>query len=213
MTESSRVTLGAVVGSLRSGSFHRVVFENAQELVPDGVSMVEISVVELPFFNEDLEGSDAPASVRGFQAAVGGVDGLVFFSPEYNGGVPAVTKNAVDWASRPRGESPIQDLPILEGIVGRHDVVNVREALAHTAQLAGGRVFDRTVGLASIAARIEDRCDEEIRAQLGAVWPSSPRMSARLRAVGTDRMTVAPVSTFTVRATPWHRRTVRHPRP
>lgn len=172
MTESSRVTLGAVVGSLRSGSFHRVVFENAQELVPDGVSMVEISVVELPFFNEDLEGSDAPASVRGFQAAVGGVDGLVFFSPEYNGGVPAVTKNAVDWASRPRGESPIQDLPILVvgATPGRHDVVNVREALAHTAQLAGGRVFDRTVGLASIAARIEDRrCDEELRAQLGAV--------------------------------------------
>ena len=171
MTNASPVTLGAIVGSLRTGSFHRIVFENAQRTAPDGVALVEIPVVDLPFFNEDLEGADGPDAIRTFQAAVDEVDGLVFFSPEYNGGVPAVTKNAVDWASRPRGDAPIHGLPILivGATPGRHEVANVRAALAHTAAIAGGRVFDRSVGLASISRRIEDgRCDDEIIAELGS---------------------------------------------
>ena len=171
MTASSPVTLGAVIGSLREGSFHRIVFENALEVLPDGVSMAEIPVVDLPFFNEDLEGPDGPAEIGAYQDAVRGMDGLVFFSPEYNGGVPAVTKNAVDWASRPRGEAPIGGLPILVvgATPGRHDVANVRQALSHTAGSAGGRVFERTLGLASISRRIEDRrCDAEIQAELEA---------------------------------------------
>ncbi|MEM9464491.1 MAG: NADPH-dependent FMN reductase [Actinomycetota bacterium] len=171
MTASSPVTLGAVIGSLREGSFHRIVFENAQELLPDGVSLTEIPIVDLPFFNQDLEGPDGPDSVLAFQAAVDALDGLVFFSPEYNGGVPAVTKNAVDWASRPRGDAPIHGLSVLVvgATPGRHDVPNVREALSKTAQSAGGRVFERSIGLSSISRRIEDRrVDAEIRAELEA---------------------------------------------
>lgn len=171
MTASSPVRLGAVVGSLRTGSFHRIVFENALGALPEGVEMVEISIADLPFFNEDLEGPDGPEAIRSYQAAVGAVDGLVFFSPEYNGGVPAVTKNAVDWASRPRDGAPIHGLPILivGATPGRHEVANVRQALAHTAQIAGGRVFDRSLGLASISRRIDDgRCDDEILDELGS---------------------------------------------
>lgn len=172
MTAPTPVTLGAVVGSLREGSFHRIVFENATEVVPDAVTLVEIPVAALPFFNEDLEGPDGPAEVLAYQASVGAVDGLVFFSPEYNGGVPAVTKNAVDWASRPRGEAPLADLPVLVvgATPGRHEVANVREALSHTARLAGGRVFDRSLGLASISRRIEGRrAEPELRDELASM--------------------------------------------
>lgn len=172
MTEAPPVKLGAIVGSLRRDSFHRIVFENAQTALPPGVSLVEIPVVDLPFFNEDLEGEDGPDAIRTFQATVDAFDGVVFFTPEYNGGVPAVTKNAVDWASRPRTGAPIHGLPILivGATPGRHEVANVRQALAHTAQIAGGRVFDRSLGLASISRRIDDRrCDEEIIGELSSV--------------------------------------------
>ena len=168
MTDSP-LSLGAVIGSLRVGSFHRIVFENAAEVVPADVALTEIPVVDLPFFNEDLEGPDGPDVIADYQAAIRGLDGLVFFSPEYNGGVPAVTKNAVDWASRPRGDAPIQGLPVLVvgATPGRHEVANVREALSHTARSAGGRVFERSLGLASISRRIEDRrCEAEVRAEL-----------------------------------------------
>lgn len=173
MTAPSPIRIGAVVGSLRAGSFHRIVFENALDVLGEGVTMNEISIVDLPFFNEDLEGPDGPATIREYQAAVDAVDGLVFFSPEYNGGVPAVTKNAVDWASRPRGAAPIHGLPILVigATPGRHEVANIRQALPHTAQIAGGRVFDRSLGLASISRRIEDRrCDDEILAELRSIF-------------------------------------------
>ena len=172
MTAPTPIRLGAIVGSLRVGSFHRTVFENAVSVLDDDVSLREIPIVELPFFNEDLEGPDGPGVIRDYQTAVGAVDGLVFFSPEYNGGVPAVTKNAVDWASRPRGDAPIHGLPILVvgATPGRHEVANVRQALAHTAQSAGGRVFERSLGLASISRRIEDgHCDAEILDELSSI--------------------------------------------
>ncbi len=169
MSETPPLVLGAIVGSLRAGSFHRILFESAAAAAPDGVELREIPIVDLPFFNQDLEGPDGPEAIRAYQAAVGAVAGLVIFTPEYNGGVPSVTKNAVDWASRPRGEAPIHELPILivAATPGRHEVENVRRALAHTADIAGGRVHERSLGLASISRRIEDRtCAPDVVAEL-----------------------------------------------
>jgi NAD(P)H-dependent FMN reductase len=169
---TSTLRLGAVIGSLRTGSFHRMLFENAQELMPDDVSLVEIPIVDLPFFNEDLEGPDGPEVIATFQGAVREVEGLVLFSPEYNSGVPAVTKNAVDWASRPRGAAPIHGLPflVIGATPGRHEVVNGREALTVTARSAGGRPLERSLGLASISRRLDHgRGDDDLRDDLRTV--------------------------------------------
>ncbi len=173
MSDAQPLVLGALVGSLRTGSVHRALFERAATAAPDDVDLREIPIVDLPFFNQDLEGPDGPASVRSFQDAVGEIDGLVIFTPEYNAGVPALTKNAIDWASRPRGAAPIQDLPVLivAATPGRHEVENVRRALTHTAASAGARVHERSLGLASITRRLEDQTGElelitELRASL-----------------------------------------------
>ena len=71
MSDTQPLVLGALVGSLRSGSVHRALFERAATAAPDDVDLREIPIVDLPFFNQDLEGPDGPASVRSFQDAVG----------------------------------------------------------------------------------------------------------------------------------------------
>lgn len=102
-TVMSRVL--AVSGSLRAASYHTQILRSLQPLAPGGMR-IELfeGLGDLPHFSEDLE-ADPPASVRRLRQAVADADGLIIATPEYNGGIPGVLKNAFDWASRPRGES------------------------------------------------------------------------------------------------------------
>jgi chromate reductase len=108
-------TIAAVIGSLRARSFSRSVFGAAGELVPDGTVLVEASITDLPLFNQDVEAAGDPAAVTGLKDAVASADAVILFTPEYNRSIPAVTKNAVDWLSRPPRTGPIVDTPV--GIV------------------------------------------------------------------------------------------------
>lgn len=65
----------------------------------------------LPFFNEDLN-ADKPAIVIDFLALVRDADGILCCTPEYNHSIPAVLKNAIDWASRPAFKSPLKGKPV-----------------------------------------------------------------------------------------------------
>jgi chromate reductase len=58
---------------------------------------------DVPMFNQDLE-DDVPAPVLQLREKVRAADGVLFVTPEYNRGIPAVLKNAVDWCSRPTGK-------------------------------------------------------------------------------------------------------------
>jgi len=70
---------------------------------PDGVSLSEIDVSSLPFYNGDVEesGGVLPASVQSLHDTLAAADGILIFTPEYNGSYPALTKNVIDWLSRP----------------------------------------------------------------------------------------------------------------
>ncbi len=73
---------------------------------------VEIPALQqLPFYCEDLN-RDQPASVRAFLQAVRDCDAILCITPEYNHSIPAVLKNAIDWASRPAFHSPLKDKPV-----------------------------------------------------------------------------------------------------
>lgn len=91
------------VGSLRTGSVNGAVMRAALANQPAGVSLTELDVSAIPFFNGDVEeeGASVPASVQALHEAVAAADGILAFTPEYNGSYPAVTKNVIDWLSRP----------------------------------------------------------------------------------------------------------------
>lgn len=99
--ESKKV--GLFVGSLREGSYNRKFAKHIQSVAPQGCQMDIMEISDLPFYNEDLDNGNPPASFTQFRERVAALDALIFFTPEYNRSVPAVLKNAIDVASRPYG--------------------------------------------------------------------------------------------------------------
>ena len=100
----SNLTIGVIVGSLRKASFNRQLAHALIGLLPAGATAKIIEIGELPLYNQDLDGK-LPEPLQRFKAEVAGVDALLFVTPEYNRGIPGVLKNAIDWGSRPYGQS------------------------------------------------------------------------------------------------------------
>lgn len=101
-------TILAFAGSLRAGSFNRALLRAAQELAPAGITIESFDLRPIPLYDGDLEERGVPEPVVSFKGAIRAADGLLIVTPEYNAGVPAVLKNAIDWASRTAaGESPV----------------------------------------------------------------------------------------------------------
>jgi chromate reductase len=99
-------------GSLRAGSYNRSLLRAAKELAPGGMEIEILEIGAIPLYNADLEAEGDPAPVAEFKRAVGAADGLLIATPEYNLGVPGVTKNVIDWASRPPRGSVLDGKPV-----------------------------------------------------------------------------------------------------
>ena len=108
--------IAGIAGSLRSGSYNRALLRAAQELAPEGMVVEPFDLIDVPLYNGDVEAQGDPDAVAALKQAVRAADGVLFVTPEYNHGVPAVTKNAVDWASRPPSEAALHEKPV--GIIG-----------------------------------------------------------------------------------------------
>jgi NAD(P)H-dependent FMN reductase len=108
------VRILALVGSLRAGSHNRQLAEAAVKHAPEGVE-IELyeGLADVPFYNEDTDTEEAlPATAARLREAAGQADGFLLFSPEYNGTIPAVLKNAIDWLSRPYGAGSFTGKPV-----------------------------------------------------------------------------------------------------
>jgi chromate reductase, NAD(P)H dehydrogenase (quinone) len=124
----------AFAGSLREKSYNRALIRAARELAPEGLEIEPIEIGDLPFYNADIEARGDPPAVARFKAEIGSADGLLIATPEYNDGVPAVLANAMDWASRLPGRSPIAGKPV--AIIGASpSQVGTARAQAHLRQI------------------------------------------------------------------------------
>jgi len=104
-------------GSLRSGSLNRALLEAAADCAPGGMRIERFPIADVPLYDADLDTDGRrPGAVRSFRSAIGAADALLVATPEYNRGLPGVTKNAIDWASRPARESVLRGKPA--GIMG-----------------------------------------------------------------------------------------------
>lgn len=106
----------AFAGSLRQGSFNRSLVRAAKELAPSNMAIDVFDIAGIPLYNADVEARGEPDAVGQFKQAIGAADGVLIATPEYNHGVPGVTKNAIDWASRPPRQAPLGRKPV--GIIG-----------------------------------------------------------------------------------------------
>ena len=101
-----------LVGSLRADSLNHRIARTLQEQAPAGV-VVEIAegLDRVPFYNEDLDGGQVPAAAQALRDQVAAADRVLAVTPEYNGTMPAVLNNAIDWLSRPYGQGAIKGKP------------------------------------------------------------------------------------------------------
>ncbi len=101
---SNQVRILGIAGSLRRQSFNRAVLRASTELVPEGATIEIFELDGIPGFNQDEE-QKPPAKVTELKNRVRAADAVLFVTPEYNYSIPGVLKNAIDWASRPYGDS------------------------------------------------------------------------------------------------------------
>ncbi|NNE57358.1 MAG: NAD(P)H-dependent oxidoreductase [Hellea sp.] len=91
--------IGFLCGSLRTGSVNQKLSKALQKKAKAmGLRTGEIDLAkyELPLYHGDFE---TPANVKKLIRKMKGFDGIVIVSPEYNGGLPPLLKNAIDWTS------------------------------------------------------------------------------------------------------------------
>jgi chromate reductase len=105
------VRILGIPGSLRKASFNRAALRAARELLPPDASLEIFDLEGIPPFSEDDEGS-LPPRVAGLKARIREADAILIATPEYNYSVPGVLKNAIDWASRPYGDSAWEGKPV-----------------------------------------------------------------------------------------------------
>ncbi|MDB5617832.1 NAD(P)H-dependent oxidoreductase [Tardiphaga sp.] len=166
--------LVGMAGSLRRSSYSSAVLSGLREnLLP--AAQIETCDLRLPLYNEDEDGPAAPEEVRTFREAIWASDGVVIVTPEYNHGIPGVLKNALDWASRPFGESALIDKPVLVISVSPAFTGGVRaQAQVNETLLAigAGIVTGPQVVIGSITGKIQDGLlvdGESLRFALGAL--------------------------------------------
>jgi len=93
-----------IAGSLRRKSYNRAALRAAQALVPKDAVLDIIDLDGIPVFSEDDE-RQPPAKVVEFKKRIREADAILLVTPEYNYSIPGGLKNAIDWASRPYGDS------------------------------------------------------------------------------------------------------------
>jgi len=101
---SRQVRILGIAGSLRRESYNRAALRAATQLVPEDATIETFELEGIPGFNQEQE-RNPPARVVELKQRVREVDAILFVTPEYNYSIPGVLKNAIDWASRPYGDS------------------------------------------------------------------------------------------------------------
>jgi chromate reductase, NAD(P)H dehydrogenase (quinone) len=133
----------AVSGSLRRDSYNTRLLRAAAAAAPEGVE-VELwdGLRDLPLYDEDLEQGEPPEAVARLRDAWGSADAILFATPEYNGSVPGLLKNAVDWGSRPRGGAVLQNrtVAVVGASTGRFGAMWAQADLRRALGVAGARV-------------------------------------------------------------------------
>ncbi|MEV7730247.1 NAD(P)H-dependent oxidoreductase [Streptomyces sp. NPDC087917] len=168
------VRILALVGSLRAGSHNRQLAEAAVKHAPEGVEITVFEgLADVPFYNEDLDvAGDVPAAAAALREAAGQVDAFLLFSPEYNGTMPAVLKNAIDWLSRPYGSGALsgKSVAVVGTAYGQFGGVWAQDDARKVAGIAGGAVLEDVKlsipGSVTRFAELHPADDAEVVAQL-----------------------------------------------
>ncbi|MFC7495835.1 MULTISPECIES: NAD(P)H-dependent oxidoreductase [unclassified Nocardioides] len=162
-------TIAVLVGSLRSDSVNRKLAELLATQAPEGVTVdIVDGLGEVPFYNEDVDNDAAiPSSAAALRERVRRADRVLAVTPEYNGTMPAVLNNAIDWLSRPYGAGAMVGKPF--GVIGTTPTPYggkwAHEDTARSARIAGATVVE-DVTVSQSAIEVDVLTDPDVLARL-----------------------------------------------
>ena len=157
-----------IAGSLRRDSFNKAVLRTAAELAPPDLAIAIHDIADVPLYNFDVEQAGDPAGVVRLKEAIAAAAGVLIVTPEYQHGTPGVLKNALDWASRPPGESVLQDKPvaIMGATPGMTGTARSQTQLRQTLTFNGCRILpppEVLIGRAHDKVKDGELVDEQSR--------------------------------------------------
>lgn len=145
LSDTTSITVLVLLGSLRAASVNRQLVELALETAPESVRLQWFNRLgELPFYNQDLDNDDLPEPVTALREAAAEADAALVVTPEYNGSIPGVLKNAIDWLSRPYGNSALKGKPlaVVGAALGRYGGQWAHDETRKSFAIAGPRVVE-----------------------------------------------------------------------
>ena len=111
MSETRGISVLAICGSLRSGSYNKMALQEAIAAKPPTMTVEIADISAIPPYNEDVRAQGFPPPVETLRRQIAAAAALLFVTPEYNYSMPGVLKNAIDWASRPP-DQPFAGKPV-----------------------------------------------------------------------------------------------------
>jgi chromate reductase len=139
-----------ISGSLRRDSFNTSLLQIVGARLPPGVELeVFDGLAEVPLYNEDDDVDPVPAGAARLRTAIARADGLLIATPEYNGTVSGVLKNAIDWASRPLPNSALKGkaVAVVGASAGRFGAVWAQADARKSLAVAGADVLDHELAV------------------------------------------------------------------
>lgn len=164
----------ALAGSYRSGSYNQALLAAARQQAPPHVTIEDVDLRTVPYYDRDLEAAGDPPPVQQLKQAVRAADAVLVVTPEYNGGVPGVLKNGIDWASRKYPAAPLRDklVAVIGATPGRGGTASAQDHIRRVLARTGAMVVeDAELRLARAGDVIEDGVvtSDEVRQQVSAV--------------------------------------------
>jgi chromate reductase, NAD(P)H dehydrogenase (quinone) len=145
-------------GSLRRDSHNTRLLRGVGSLLPSEVELVVFDqLAAIPPYSEDDE-HEAPAAVAALKAAIAEADAVLIVTPEYNGSIPGVLKNALDWVSRPVAETPLRGKPaaVLGSSTGLFGAVWAQAETRKVLSTIGAKVVDRELPIGQVDEALGD---------------------------------------------------------
>ncbi len=148
-----------ISGSLRRDSLNSALLRAAAERLPAGVELIEFEGLrEIPPYDADVELDGTPDAVAKLRQAIRAADAVLVATPEYNHSIPGVLKNALDWASRPAGQSALNGKPAaaIGASTGMFGAVWAQAETRKVLSALGGRVVEAELPLARADKQLVD---------------------------------------------------------
>ncbi|HKA66873.1 MAG TPA: NADPH-dependent FMN reductase [Solirubrobacterales bacterium] len=148
-----------ISGSLRRDSLNSALLRAAAERLPAGAELVEFERLRsIPPYDEDAELEGTPEAVAELRRAMREADAVLIATPEYNHSIPGVLKNALDWASRPAGQSALNGKPaaVVGASTGMFGAVWAQAETRKVLGALGGRVIETELPVARAGELLVD---------------------------------------------------------